>query len=66
MAHAICRGCGSEGDVGATTKKVNKGFAAGGWFHQCTTCSSIDVDVLSPEGLKHERTCSDLEKEVES
>ena len=52
MVHAHCRGCDVTGPREEVCKKTRVQKEV---FDQCVVCTSIDIDILSDEGLRHER-----------
>ena len=63
MVYAKCRNvrCPQEGIAGAkgsVTRPLDVGVDDGGIFDQCLVCGSVDIDILSEEGLRHEQVPS--------
>lgn len=51
-AIAHCRTCDRQGLVREVT--FRREVRPGDKYHVCNVCGSVDVDVMSPEGVAHE------------
>lgn len=56
MTTAHCRTCDTQGPTDTTAPRKTSG---GDTWHTCRACGSIDVDVMSPEGVAHELVTGD-------
>jgi hypothetical protein len=52
MTYARCCDCKAEGELNATTRITDM---SGDKCRQCLHCESLNVDVLSEEGLAYEK-----------
>lgn len=51
---AQCKGCGSKGERGVVCSQIDLGIDFAGKYDQCCKCGSLDVDILTVAGVKHE------------